>query len=203
MPVEATLLDGGFADPVFDAQSTFRTLMEAMASPATIMSLRAMVTPPTPLNAAAGAIACTLIDADTPFWLDARLAESGALRDWLVFHTGGREMPKPAGALFAIIAGVSSMPALDAFAQGTQEYPDRSTTLILQLPGLEGGGLLAFEGPGINGRATLAPKGLPAGFADQWTANRACFPRGVDLILTAGDRIACLPRSARLVSAEV
>lgn len=202
MPAATTTLDGGFADPVFDAQSTFRTLMDAMARPATIVSLGAPVSPPSTLAAAAGAIACALIDADTPFWLDARLAESSALREWLVFHTGGRETTKPAGALFAMVGEPRFMPALEAFALGTQEYPDRSTTVILQLPSLEGGQPLCFRGPGIKGRTMLAAKGLPSNFAEQWHANRARFPRGVDVILTAGDRIACLPRSARLVPAE-
>lgn len=202
MPAASSSLDGGFADPVFDAQSAFRTLMDAMARPASIHRVKPAVTPPAMLNAAAGAIACALIDADTPFWLDARLAESSALREWLVFHTGGRETTKPAGALFALVGEPRFMPALEAFAQGTQDYPDRSTTVILQLPSLEGGQPLTFAGPGIKDRATLAAKGLPADFAAQWQANRARFPRGVDLILTAGDRIACLPRSARLVPAE-
>ena len=93
----------------------------------------------------------------------------------------------------------AAMPALGQFAQGTQEYPDRSTTLILQLPALDGGDALTFEGPGIRTRATIAPLGLPENFAEDWRANRARLPRGVDLILTAGDAIACLPRSARLV----
>ncbi len=35
---------------------------------------------------------------------------------------------------------------------------------------------------------------MPADFLAQWAANRACFPLGLDLILAAGDKIACLPR---------
>lgn len=199
---EATALEGGFSNPVLDAQSVFRAVMDAMARPATIVEVDAAVAPPSPLGRAAGAIACALIDADTPFWLDAALAESTALRSWLAFHTGAREMATCGDIAFALVGAPNTMPPLERFAQGSQEYPDRSATLILQLPSLEGGVQLTFEGPGIRDRVTLAPRGLPQDFARQWNANRKRFPRGVDLILTAGDAVACLPRSARLVELE-
>lgn len=201
MPAEAIVLEGGFADPLLDAQSSFRTLMDAMARPATTFKLQPRAKPPLPLSPAVGAIACTLIDADTPFWLDAAL-EGDALRAWLAFHAGAAPAPGMAQAAFALIGDPASMPPLERFGQGTQDYPDRSATLILQLDDLEGGVPLVFEGPGIDGRAVIAPRGLPEGFAAQWAENRARFPRGVDLILTAGDAIACLPRSARLIPAE-
>lgn len=199
---EATALEGGFSNPVLNAQSVFRAVMDAMARPATIVEVDAAVAPPSPLGRAAGAIACALIDADTPFWLDAALAESTALRSWLAFHTGAREMATCGDVAFALVGAPTTMPPLERFAQGSQEYPDRSATLILQLPSLEGGVPLTFEGPGIRDRVTLAPRGLPKDFARQWNANRKRFPRGVDLILTAGDAVACLPRSARLVELE-
>ncbi len=40
---------------------------------------------------------------------------------------------------------------------------------------------------------------MPGDFLAQWARNRAGFPLGVDLILVAGDRIACLPRSTRIL----
>jgi alpha-D-ribose 1-methylphosphonate 5-triphosphate synthase subunit PhnH len=43
---------------------------------------------------------------------------------------------------------------------------------------------------------------MPQHFAAQWRANRAAFPRGVDLILAAPDGVAALPRSTRLVVPE-
>jgi alpha-D-ribose 1-methylphosphonate 5-triphosphate synthase subunit PhnH len=199
MAADASLLEGGFSDPVLDSQSVFRALMDAMSRPARVARIQAGITPPAPLDVAAGAIACTLVDADTPYWLDPRLNDE-ALDRWLAFHTGSRRAGVMADAVFAFVGAPMSMPALDGFAQGSQEYPDRSATLILQLEGLEGGEPFIFESPGINGRATIAPLGLPAGFAEQWRANGKRFPRGVDLILTAGDALACLPRSARLVS---
>lgn len=195
------VLEGGFSDPVLDSQSVFRALMNGMARPASIARIQAHMVPPAPLGLAAGAIACALIDADTPFWLDAAL-DNDAVKSWLAFHTGGQSAISMAEVAFALVNAPFSMPAFDRFAQGSQEYPDRSATLILQLENLEGGELLTFKGPGIKDSATIAPRGLPRDFAAQWAANHKRFPRGVDLVLTANDAFACLPRSAALISLE-
>ncbi|PYE87894.1 alpha-D-ribose 1-methylphosphonate 5-triphosphate synthase subunit PhnH [Phyllobacterium leguminum] len=202
MQAEASALDGGFAQPVFDAQATFRAIMDAMARPATVMQVDPRAVPPAPLQSLAGAIACTLIDPDTPVWLDSVLGDNEALRAWLAFHANARFVEAPAGAAFALVADPSAMPPLGRFAQGSQEYPDRSATLILQIESFEGGAPLTFHGPGIKGTASMAPLGLPSDFAGQWDENVSRFPRGIDLILIAGDAIACLPRSARLVEGE-
>ena len=202
MLAETHALEGGFAEPVLDAQAIFRAVMDAMARPASIAKVALPAAPPAPLTPLAGTIACTLLDADTPLWLDPLLGEGAAVAAWLGFHTGTRVAAAPAEAAFALIGDPSDMPSLDRFAQGTQEYPDRSATLILQLKSLEGGAPLTLRGPGINGETTIASLGLPADFARQWKQNTKRFPRGVDLILTAGDSLACLPRSARLAGQE-
>lgn len=199
---QVTALEGGFTDPVLNAQSAFRIVMDAMARPATVRAMEPLVAPPAPLAPLAGTIACTLIDADTPFWLDPALGAHEALRAWLGFHTGARATTTAADAHFALIGDPLSMPPLDQFAQGSQNYPDQSTTLILHVESLIDGVPLTFEGPGIKGRETVAPSGLPADFARQWSENAKRFPRGVDLILTTADAMACLPRTARLVQTE-
>jgi len=201
MPSEVNALEGGFSNPVLDAQSVFRALMNAMARPCNIARIDVGLAPPAPLHSAAGAVASALIDGDTPYWLDSALDDE-ALRSWLAFHTGGRPAASMPQAAFALVGEPSSMPPFERFAQGSQEYPDRSATLVLQLEALEGGASLTFAGPGIKDRAMIAPRGLPVDFAAQWNANRKRFPCGVDLILTASDALACLPRSARLIAAE-
>ncbi|RCS22936.1 phosphonate C-P lyase system protein PhnH [Phyllobacterium salinisoli] len=202
MQTETSTLEGGFALPVFDAQVIFRAIMDAMARPAVVTGVVPRAAPPAPLHPLAGAVACTLIDADTPVWLDQTLSDREALKAWLAFHTNARFTDAPAGAAFALVADPAAMPPLDQFAQGTQEYPDRSATLVLQIGSFEGGTPFTFHGPGIKGTASMAPLGLPGDFAGQWNENTRRFPRGVDLILIAGEAIACLPRSARLVKGK-
>jgi alpha-D-ribose 1-methylphosphonate 5-triphosphate synthase subunit PhnH len=193
-----TAIEGGFRDPVLQAQAVFRAVMNGMARPATQVPIGELTSPPAPLLPTAGALLCMLADADTPLWLDPHLEHSDRIKTWLAFQTGAPFVADPAEAGFALVGDPATMPALAAFAQGTQEYPDRSTTIVLQIASLAGGHELVFEGPGIERRAAISPMPLPPRFGEQWRANRAGFPCGIDLILAAPGRIACLPRTARI-----
>jgi alpha-D-ribose 1-methylphosphonate 5-triphosphate synthase subunit PhnH len=200
--VEAETIDGGFANPVFDAQSVFRAIMDAMARPGTVQPIGGPARPPAPLSPVAGAVALTLCDHDTPLWLDPALQASPAAKSWLGFHTGAPWAGTPADAHFALVSKPGDLIALENFAQGSQEYPDRSTTLILQLDSLVSGADLLLEGPGIEKMAMAAPTPLPRHFVEQWKQNRGRFPRGVDVILAAPEGIACLPRTTRIKTME-
>ena len=128
----------GFADPPLAAQACFRRLLEAMARPGTVVTLDPPPAPP-PLAPAAGAVALTLCDADTPVWLDAALAVPAVL-DWLRFHAGCRIVAAPEEAAFAFAAD----PAVpfDRFQVGSDEYPDRSATVVLQIDAFGAGAAL-------------------------------------------------------------
>jgi alpha-D-ribose 1-methylphosphonate 5-triphosphate synthase subunit PhnH len=54
---------------------------------------------------------------------------------------------------------------------------------------------LSLSGPGIAARTTLAAEPLPLDFRDRLSANRALFPRGIDVILVSPEAVAALPRS--------
>ncbi|WP_240046754.1 phosphonate C-P lyase system protein PhnH [Paracraurococcus ruber] len=182
----------GFADPVLDAQACFRAVLEAMARPGRVHRVAAPPEPPAPLAAAAAAVLLTLADADTPAWLD---AGAGA-EAWLRFHAGCPLAASPAQAGFVLACGAP--PRLAALAQGTEEEPHRSATLILQVKALEPGAGWRLTGPGIEREHRLLVEGMPPDFPAQWAANRAGFPCGVDVILCAGDRLAALPRTTAL-----
>ncbi|AVA19871.1 MULTISPECIES: phosphonate C-P lyase system protein PhnH [unclassified Rhizobium] len=195
-------LTGGFADPVFDAQSVFKMMMDAMARPGIIQTITSDIATPAPLGFAAGAIGLTLCDHDTPVWLSSSLAKSAA-PEWLSFHTGAAVAFDRIEARFAFIEAGMALASLNQFAVGTQEYPDRSTTLLLEIAALEGGKELALSGPGIAGIRMIAPIGLPDTFLRIWNDNRALFPRGVDLVLTAGRQFLCLPRTTKIIATEM
>lgn len=186
----------GFTDAVFDAQRAFRGLLDAMARPGTVAPLNVELDAPPPLSVAATAVALTLLDHETPLWLDNHAAGSDVL-SFLAFHCGCPIAKEPADAAFAIIAEPAVMPALDRFAVGSDTYPDSSTTVVIDVPSLDEGPVIGLSGPGIDGRATVAPVGLPAGFWDWTTMNRALFPLGVDVILTCRDTVTCLPRTTK------
>ena len=128
--------------------------------------------------------------------------KTSQVRDWIIFHTGAPVTEYQSEAAFALVAAPQNLSALNGFSLGTQEYPDRSATLILQVSTLTDGAALTLEGPGIKDQASLAPAPMPSHFEAQWQVNRAAFPRGVDLILAGPNCVAALPRSTRLIRAE-
>jgi alpha-D-ribose 1-methylphosphonate 5-triphosphate synthase subunit PhnH len=186
-----------FSDPVHASQGTFRAVMDAMARPGTIVRIAAMAAAP-PLRPAAAAVALTLLDYETPIWLDRKLASAPGLADWFRFHTGAPIIPDRRRAAFAFVVDAAQAPCLDEFSLGTMEYPDRSTTLVLQVERFSAGEPLTLSGPGITGTKSFAAAPLPGDFREQLIANRELFPRGVDVILVTDNAIAALPRSLRV-----
>jgi alpha-D-ribose 1-methylphosphonate 5-triphosphate synthase subunit PhnH len=190
----------GFADPVRDSQAVFRLALRAMAAPGTILDCETCPTPFGPLLAPAAALALTLCDFETPVWLDQPLAENVEVAGFLRFHTGARLVASPAEALFALVADSARLPALANFGQGSPHYPDRSTTLLVQVECLEARGW-RLEGPGIRSFTRLSAAPLPADFVTELRLNRARFPCGVDIFFTTRRVIAALPRSVRVAEA--
>lgn len=197
--IDAAKLAPGLADPVHDGQACFRAVLDAMAHPGRIVSLpfRLAAPPPAPLDEAAAALALALCDFETPIWLDAALLPAA---DYLRFHCGSPLAEGPGGAHFAFSGAAASLPPLASFALGTDEYPDRSTTLILAVPALDAGRGVALSGPGIDGTARLAIEGLGDGFWAERATLRTLLPRGLDIVLTCGQRLAALPRTTRALA---
>lgn len=189
---------GGFADPVFDSQRTFRTLLEAMAHPGSILPAPRLPDVPAPLYPSAAALCLALADFDTPLWLDAPLSATPTVKALFGFHCGCPLTEDPGQAAFALIAAAPAMPPLEAFAQGSDEYPDRSTTLVIQVAELSDDPAVTLRGPGIRSQRTLDARPLPGDFWRQVQANGARFPRGVDIVLASGRTLAALPRSTRI-----
>src|SRR3546814_8636166 len=60
----------GLADPVHDSQRLFRGLLTALAHPGRAVTLSGAPEGPLPLDPATTAAALTLLDGETPLWLD-------------------------------------------------------------------------------------------------------------------------------------
>jgi alpha-D-ribose 1-methylphosphonate 5-triphosphate synthase subunit PhnH len=132
----------------------------------------------------AAAIALTLFDHDTPVWLDGRMSTTADVAKWLKFHTSAPVVADSSIASFALIGDPQSLPALDRFAFGSNEYPDRSTTLILQVESLTDGPVVELQGPGIDvcsAAASLQPRDL----FERLAINATLFPCGIDVVLLA------------------
>jgi len=196
------MLTAAFADPVLSVQATFRAILNAMARPGSLQTLDVALSPPPPLNKGAAAVALTLCDQDTPVWLDAELRTSASVCEWLSFHCGCPLVDDPATAAFAFADRPAKVPAFETFNIGTADYPDRSTTIVLQVDTLGSERGLILSGPGIRDRSALSAAPLPSDMRDRLARNRSLFPLGVDLILATHDAIAALPRSLRAVEED-
>jgi len=197
--IDLTRIAPGFADPTSGSQSVFRAVMDAVARPGTIANLSFAPDAPADLSRAAGAVALTLFDFETLVWLDPAIDADHA-QAWLRFHCGCPITADPAQAAFAIVSDAAKAPLLSAFNIGDAKYPDRSTTVILEITSLSGGQPVTLRGAGIKGTTTVSPDGLPADFWGQLAENNAGFQFGVDVLLVAGDQLMALPRSVRIQS---
>ena len=195
-------LPAGFADKVLSAQSTFRSVMDAMARPGSVQRIAAGAGTPAAMMRGTAAIALTLFDHDTPIWLDAAMSATPDVAKWLKFHTSAPVVADSSICqLCADRRSPQNLPALDRFAFGSNEYPDRSTTLILQVESLTHGPAVELRGPGIDGTASLraldrsraiCSSGLPS--------TPTLFPRGIDVVLVHDDSIVAIPRTTRLAA---
>ncbi len=190
-------LPPGFADKVLSAQSTFRSVMNAMARPGTVQRIVASAGAPDGVMHGTAAIALMLFDHDTPIWLDGAMSTSDVAK-WLKFHTGAPIVTDSAMASFALIADPRNLLALDRFSLGSSEYPDRSTTLILQVDSLSHGAAYELRGPGIDGATVLTASIQPRDLFDRLAVNATLFPRGIDVVLVDGSSIVAIPRTTRL-----
>ncbi|WP_407165870.1 phosphonate C-P lyase system protein PhnH [Bradyrhizobium sp. ORS 111] len=196
-------LPAGFADKVLSAQSTFRSVMDAMARPGSVQRVSASAGTPAGVMRGTAAVALTLFDHDTPIWLDGAMSATPDVARWLKFHTSAPVIADPSVASFALIGDAANLPALDRFAFGSSEYPDRSTTLILQVDSLTRGPAFELKGPGIDGTALLQAMIQPRDLFARLAINEALFPRGIDVVLVDDDAIAAIPRTTRLVASGV
>jgi alpha-D-ribose 1-methylphosphonate 5-triphosphate synthase subunit PhnH len=172
-------------------------VLEAISRPGRIVDVATAIRPPVPLHPATAAVCLTLLDFDTPLWLDDAAARPEVV-EWLKFHCGMPLTGEPAAAGFALVADSGLMPPLGAFNAGTAEHPERSATVIVQVRALIGGTGRRLTGPGIADQVHLDVAGVPDRFWSWASDNHARFPRGVDVLISAGQVITALPRTTRV-----
>jgi alpha-D-ribose 1-methylphosphonate 5-triphosphate synthase subunit PhnH len=187
----------GFADPVHDAQSTFRVMLNALARPGTVCSIEAVLDEDVERQWPAAAFAAMLSIADfsTPVWLQ---HNDEALAQAIRFHTGAPLASAADAAAFAYIADATAMPAPDAFAQGTPEEPQNSATVFIRVEAFEGGKPLTLSGPGIRTSVNIAPVGIADAFWHERASLAAQAPCGIDCYLVCGRSVMGIPRTTRV-----
>lgn len=211
--LDLSVLAPGFHDPGLESQVVFRQCLDALAHPGTIIQLARNLTVPEPMMPATGAIAMALLDQDTSVWLSPGLAIAPVV-DYLRFHTGCRLETDCGAADFALVHSAHELPELAVFNQGSDEFPERSTAVVVQMARLGNDAMWELSGPGIEHRRSLsvAPgrregslgntaiegSDFARSFASHWKQNHLRFPCGIDLFFASGHQLCALPRSTRL-----
>ena len=183
------------------AAHCFRRLMDAFSKPGTIVALPQIVDSPPQLHAGAASLALSLCDFQTPIWLSDSIARPD-VRSFLRFHTGAPISGTAAEAAFAFMdanAFNTTYPSLD---KGTDEYPDRSATAIVQVKSLSGPLSVRLDGPGIKTAVELPLLGLGAQGWAMLSEDRILFPRGIDVVFVSGAELVVVPRSSRIALLE-
>jgi len=190
-------LQKGFADPVDGAGQTFRAILDVLSRPGTVAEIAGPAETPHGVSNTATAVMLTMADYATPVWLDATNTND-AITSYIRFHTNATITSRADQSAFALLSGAMPDFSVDAFHPGTPQYPDRSTTLIIDVTGFDSGPMVQLTGPGINGKSKFQVNGLPHNFWSEMQINNALFPLGVDVIFTTPDQLAALPRSTRI-----
>jgi alpha-D-ribose 1-methylphosphonate 5-triphosphate synthase subunit PhnH len=150
------------------------------------------------MPAAIVTVLLTLVDQDTAIWLDQPYASDDELRAQIAFHCGAPIVSEPERSAFAFVSDASRIGDFSRFASGEPDFPDRSTTLVVQTEKFHLGSHV-FTGPGIPEPRGFGAERLSADFPSQWRRNRGSFPLGVDLIFVTEAAVVALPRSLRLL----
>ena len=193
-PLDLSDVGAGFRDPVADAQRCFRLILEATAHPGRIVELPAdlLASHESGMQDAAAALALTLLDFETPVWLDAACRRATA---YLRFHCGVAVVADPKESRFAFAGDPAALPPLASFDLGNTEFPDRSTTLVVAVPALSPDSGVILRGPGLKGTARLAPDGIAPQFWRARAELAPLFPLGIDLVFVCGRRLTAVPRT--------
>ncbi|KFA98598.1 phosphonate C-P lyase system protein PhnH [Vibrio sp. ER1A] len=203
-----TTITTAFKDAVHDSQQCFRLLLKAMSEPGEIVTLE-MSEGFGAMHKAATQTLLSLSDNATPIWLSESHLKDAAIRENIRFHCGSPVTERQNSASFAVIAE-QDLADFDwnnaTFSLGCEEYPDQSTTVIVELGSLtngsdanpsKGGLTLTLSGPGIESKSVLNIGVASKAFQHflQGRQEHFAFPLGMDLILVNDESIACLPRT--------
>jgi alpha-D-ribose 1-methylphosphonate 5-triphosphate synthase subunit PhnH len=194
----------GFSDISLGSQSVFRAALEALSYPGRPVKLEVTFEAPKAAHASSSGLLLALLEPGSLLWLSPSLVNTDAAT-WIVFHTDCKITPHQREADFAWIKHWDELPALEGFALGTDEYPDHSTTCVLDLadpsPSTTATSI-TLTGPGIVNTSTVelltATPVQAEGFAKQWAINHASFPRGIDLFFATSTGLIGLPRTTRI-----
>jgi alpha-D-ribose 1-methylphosphonate 5-triphosphate synthase subunit PhnH len=179
------------------AAHSFRAILDAFSEPGVPIQLSAVANCPAPLQAASAVLALSLCDFQTPVWLSKKL-DGPDVRSFLRFHTGASIVGKAEDAAYAFLDASEFADSYPRLHKGTDEYPDRSATAVVQVSNFFGLQSVRLEGPGIKTAVELSIAGFAEGDWTMLSDDRILFPLGVDVAFASGAQLVAVPRSTRI-----
>lgn len=180
-----------------DLALLFRGILGCFAKPGVPARLATPGDAPLPLLPGTAAIALTLFDYQTAVWLSPAL-NSDPVRKFIRFHTGAAITANAGDAVFAIMTSDEANAGLPDFSLGTHEYPDRSTTVILQVASFSNGRGVEVSGPGLKSPVSLQVEAANPVFWQNVRHNSTLFPVGLDFVFVSPAEVVALPRSSHI-----
>ncbi len=188
-------------DEVFDAQAHFRILLDSMARPGSINTLDTKnLSVPDGLNAASAFIAFALLNSDVTFHLNNKNETVEQYLKTNTFSQAGNSMD----ANFIFLSGKDAADIIFQTSVGEPEYPEKSTTLIIDVASIqdhkqEDSLAIEVSGPGVKDTQTCFIQGLNKAILEALKEQNAEYPLGIDTIVTdQHGRLLCFPRTSRL-----
>ncbi|RQT14963.1 phosphonate C-P lyase system protein PhnH [Burkholderia contaminans] len=194
---ESHVLARGFGDPVHDAQSCFRILLDALSRPGTQHTFQVELDVEARRRWPAAALASllTLCDHSTPIWFQ---KPDASLEDTIGFHANAVATNDVKQASFAYVTDGTDMPAPDSYASGIPTEPENSCTVFIRVDAFAGGRRLNMTGPGIEHSVQIAPVGVDEAFWQLRADSPVQAPLGIDCYLVCGETIVGIPRTTRV-----
>ena len=200
----------GTFDVTFDSQMIFRSLLDAMARPGSIVVLPDINITSPAMNRYPLLLLMTLLDHEVSFCVsghrDANVnANRQAVAEYLVSNTGSNESAI-GDADFILVCEGSLHGLIRRVKLGTLEYPDESATVVYDVCSIGDRGydghdeyiLHELSGPGNAGKCMIAISGMEKAEIEDVLAMRD-YPLGIDAILSdRNGNIACIPRSTNV-----
>lgn len=171
-------------DPVHDTRRTFDALLTAMSRPGTVQTV------PSPADRA---VVATLVDHEVTV-----ATEDETLREGLA-ELGRLDAAVPERADIVHACGADGWDVREC-VRGSLVEPSDGATIVYGVEAVASDRqadcvTLSLSGPGIDGGTTLSVS-LPAAELSALIEAQSEYPRGVDAVFAAENRVAALPRSA-------
>ena len=196
-------IPAGFGNEHQSSQQIFRSALKALSYPGRLVDVHHDACTPEGTNTVIAGMLLALLDSETSLWCS-NSNHMYLATEWLKFHTDCVVFETPGQADFLWIDHIQDLPNLENLKRGTDQYPDRSATCIINVPNLseKSSSFYQLRGPGIESQKNFTLNGWLEKdhhiFLEFWNKNTKYFPCGVDVYMSDGFHLLGLPRTTQL-----